>query len=197
MATSERAGMLTRLPSTFRYTDARRLCISDHALRELRRTGQIEQIGRGVYRRADAQLADEDLLEIAIKIPDATLCLGTALARHDLTDEIPHELDIALPRDAWRASVRVPVRYHGFAHSTFGIGRELLPLDDSASIGLYSAERSIVDAFRLRHIEGSDLAYEALRRWVRRGGQPSVLMEIAQAFPRTMTSLRTALEILL
>jgi len=36
------------------------------------------------------------------------------------------------------------------------------------AIGLYSAERSIIDASRLRHQDGPDLAYEALRGWLRR-----------------------------
>jgi hypothetical protein len=36
----------------------------------------VERISRGVYRRSDATLADLDLLEIAVKQPQATLCLN-------------------------------------------------------------------------------------------------------------------------
>ena len=44
-------------------------------------------------------------------------------------------------------------------------------VDDGLALGVYSAERSIIDAFRLRHQEGEELAIEALRRWLRRGSQ--------------------------
>jgi predicted transcriptional regulator of viral defense system len=185
-----------RLPSSFRYTDARQLSISDHVLRELVRTERIERIARGVYRCTDADLANEDLIEIAIKMPEATLCLTTALGRHELSDEPESEVHIALPRDAWCASVRAPVRYHSFARATFDIGRELLPLDDSTSIGIYSAERSIIDAVRLRHREGSDQAYEALGRWLRNGGRPSSLLNMARAFPSVNRHLLLCLQIL-
>ena len=49
----------------------------------------------------------------------------------------------------------------------------------------------------MRHIDGSDLANEALKRWLRQGGQPADLLAMAAAFPRTRTVLRETLEILL
>jgi hypothetical protein len=60
------------------------------------------------------------------------------------------------------------VRWHFYQPETFELGRELVELDPGISIGLYSAERSIVDAFRLRGREGRDVVNEALRRWLRR-----------------------------
>jgi len=187
---------LASLPPTFRYVDARR-SISDRRLRHLRAAGLIEQVARGIYRRSDAAAVDEDLVEVAMKQQHATICLGTALAKHGLSDEIPGALDIAVPRDTWRPATRVPVRWHSFARDTFDLGRERLELDESTHIGLYSAERSIVDAFRLRHFEGSDQAYEALKRWLRRGGQPASLLRMAKPFPKAGPALRQALEILL
>ena len=43
-----------------------------------------------------------DQLEIALRASDATLCLTTALSHHDLTDVIPPEIDLALPRSRRR-----------------------------------------------------------------------------------------------
>ena len=63
---------------------------------------------------------------------------------------------------------------------------------------MYGPIRSIVDTFRLRHIEGQDTAIEALRRWLgRRGNQPTDLLEMARRFPTTEKAIRAALEILL
>lgn len=65
-------------------------------------------------------------------------------------------------------------------------------------MGIYSPERCIVDSFRLRHQEGSDVANEALRRWLRRpGSKPASLMRMAQSFPKAAPGVRAALEVLL
>lgn len=194
---SERA--LAGLGETFTYTDARRHGLSDRKLYALRDQGSIEAIGRGLYRLADADLpADIDLLEVSWRAPRATLCLATALARHGLTDLIPASIDIALPRGTRQPSTQAPVTWHLFHRDTFQIGRDKLPLDARTSIGLYNPERSIIDAFRLRHREGSDLAYTALRRWLDLpGAAPRTLLAMARHFPQAAPSLRHALEILL
>ena len=93
------------LPETFSYAKARAVGLSKRAVYRLRDSGEIESIGRWVYRRADAELADLDLLLVAERAPMATLCLTSALARHELTDEIPSGHDIALPRGLWRPRV--------------------------------------------------------------------------------------------
>ncbi|WP_431911579.1 type IV toxin-antitoxin system AbiEi family antitoxin domain-containing protein [Micromonospora carbonacea] len=192
------AGSLARLPATFSYSEALAAGISEWRLYRLRDQGLIESLGWGLYRRRDAETADLDLVEAARRAPAATLCLTTALARHGLTDEIPARIDVALPRGRHRPLVVAPVAWHWFDPTTFQIGRTELPLDPDTSIGLYSPERSIIDAVRLRHREGPDLAYGALRRWLgRRGASPSRLLGMARSFPRAERPLREALEILL
>ncbi len=187
---------LASLPTTFRYSQARHV-MNERRLRDLVAAGLIERIGRGTYRKAGAEAGDLDLEEIAVKAPRATVCLRTALARHDLIDDIPSAYDIALPRGAWPPSVRAPVTWHQFDPRTFDLGRTSLPLSTDTAIGLYSAERCILDAYRTRHLEGPELGNEALRRWLRRGGQPSTLLTMGKAFPRALPALRNALEILL
>ncbi|WP_218951917.1 type IV toxin-antitoxin system AbiEi family antitoxin domain-containing protein [Amycolatopsis anabasis] len=187
------------LPETFTYSEARRHGLSDRRIYELRDNGSLEALGRGLYRRADADaVADIDLLEIAYKAPEATLCLASALARHGLTDLIPAVTEVALPRGRRRPVVGAAVGWHLFAPETFDLGREKLKLDFHTTIGIYSAERSIVDAFRLRHREGPELANTALRRWLARpGAQPAALLALARHFPRTEAPLRRVLEVLL
>ncbi|MDR0433180.1 MAG: hypothetical protein LBH48_07765 [Bifidobacteriaceae bacterium] len=187
--------LLAGLPETFRYSEAIAQ-INERQLRRLIGDGSIIALTRGLYRKSD-WLGDEDLIEIAAKAPRATLCLLSALARHDLIDDIPAEIDIAIPRGAWTPDTTAPVRWRHFAPDTFDLGRSRLGIEGGQSIGLYTAERSIIDAFRMRHIDGADLAHEALKRWLRQGGQPSELLALAQYFPRTQSALREALEILL
>ena len=182
------------LPALFRYSDAVAE-IGESALRSLLADGRVERIGHGLYRWSDA-IVDEDLAEIAARAPRATWCLRTALARHNLIDDIPTVIDVAIPRGSWTPTTQAPVRWHHFAVATFDIGRDILEAPGT-SIGIYSPERSIVDAFRLQHHEGPELARDALKTWLRRGGQPSALLTLAAAFPRTLTTIRTTLEILL
>lgn len=171
--------------------------MSERQLYGLRDTGVIEQLARGLFRRADAT-GDPDLLEVAARAPNATLCLGTALARHDLTDEIPTVIDVALPRTHRQPAVTAPVRWHRFDPDTFDVGRQPLAVGE-LSMGIYSPERSICDAFRLRHREGHEQAIDALKRWLRRrGSRPTALLRVARLLgPAAEAPIREALEILL
>jgi hypothetical protein len=66
------------------------------------------------------------------------------------------------------------------------------------AVGLYSPERSLVDMIRLRHREGSDIAWEALRRWLgRKGAKPAALFEMAKSLHGAERAVRNALEIVL
>jgi predicted transcriptional regulator of viral defense system len=196
--TTKNTAALAELPDTFTYAQAIAAGMTKHALYRLRDGGAIEALARRLYRRHDGELADHGLIAIATAAPPATLCLSTALARHGLSDDIPAAPDIALPRGARTPAIHAPARWHHFAADTFHLGRDMIPVDSATSIGIYSAERSIIDAFRVRGREGHELGHDALRRWLRRpGSQPADLLDLARHWPRTVAPLRTALEVLL
>lgn len=186
--------MLDTLPNAFSYTLAHRQGLSDRRLRELLADGTVLRLGHGLYRKAAAPLADLDRVEIALRAPEATLCLTSALSLHDLTDAIPAQIDVALPRSRRPPRVDAPVRWHRFQEDTFHVGRVSMEVDPGLSLGLYSAERTIIDAFRLRHQEGEELAVEALRRWLKRPGAAAAgLLAMARWFPKAEPSLLQAL----
>lgn len=187
------------LPETFTFRQAIAAGLTRHEIYRLHAQGRLERIARGVYHRPEASWgSDIDLIEIALRAKDATLCLTSALARHGLTDQIPACIDIALPRGRWRPVTSAPVSWHSFDTATFCIGRETLSLEGSQAIGVYSPERCIIDAFRLRHREDPELAISAAKKWLRLPGHhPATLLEMATHFPKTLPSLRTALETIL
>jgi predicted transcriptional regulator of viral defense system len=189
--------MLSSLPHAFSYRLAHARGMTDRRLKRYVENGVLERLGYGVYRKADAPPADLDRIEIALRAPDSTLCLMSALSVHDLTDAIPSALDVALPRSTRPPRVRAPVRWHRFHEATFVVGREMIDVDDGVALGIYSAERCIIDAFRLSHQEGAELGLEALRRWLtRRGAAPAELLAMARHFPTVEASLLQALRIL-
>ena len=185
------------LPDIFTRADASALGVSDRRLAEMRESGAVSQLARGIYLRDRVDI-DHDLAEITLRAPRATLCLTTALSHHDLTDDIPASINIALPREQRQPRTTAPVTWHRFDSGTFDIGRAEHTLHANLSIGIYDPMRSIIDAYRLRHLYGIDQAHTALKRWLpRRGNQPSALLKMARHFPKAEPTLRIALETLL
>jgi hypothetical protein len=189
------------LPSIISRADLAELGLSRHQLYAMAKVGDLEQIAPGFYVRP-GELDDTTAAwaSISLRKSSATICLLSALSMHELADEIPRETDIALPRGERALTTRfTPIRWHSFGRATFDLGRTQHRLtDDGLTIGLYSPERSIIDSFRLSHEIGTDIANEALKRWLRRrGNTPASLLELARSFPQALPALRSTLEVLL
>lgn len=187
------------LAPAFTLEDARAAGFTKDQVYSLLERDEIERVGRGVYVRPEVlQPAFTALAAATALREEATLCLTSALVYHDLSDAIPFASDIALPRGTHRPVGLSDVSWRSFDPATFSIGREYTDAGGGAKVAIYSAERSIVDSFRLMHQEGSDVAYEALRRWLRRrGSTPAGLLKVAGAFPKALPGIRQALEVLL
>lgn len=171
--------------------------LSRSALYRGAQAGRWDRIARGIYLAADASAVDWDQIEATTRRPDATICLTSALAHHDLTDTIPPALDIAIPRGSRTPAATGAITWHHFDPATFDIGRQQITISGSEqTIGIYSPERSIADAFRLRSEVGYEVARDALREWLRRGGKPAQLIEIASHLPRAKSPVFRALEML-
>ena len=67
-----------------------KLGINRYTLYSLRDRGIIEQVSRGVYRLASLpDISNPDLVTVALRTPNAVICLVSALAYHNLTTQIP------------------------------------------------------------------------------------------------------------
>lgn len=176
---------------------AKRRGMSRSALYRAAESGKLERIARGIYLPAHATAVDWDWVEAASRRPEATICLTSSLAFHELTDEIPASLDIAIHRGARIPAGSSAITWHRFDKATFDLGRKQITIPGTEqTIGLYSAERSIADAFRLRGTVGYELPLEALKEWLGRGGKPGHLVELATRLPRAQGPLLAALETL-
>ncbi len=191
---------IATLPDQLSYADLSSQGLTRHDLNRLIESGEFERIAPGLFLRSG--LTDDTTaawIAIAAKKTDATLCLLTALSLHELTDEIPARSNIAIPRGTHPVIVHhAPISWHHFDADTFTIGRTDHALPDGSSIGLYSAERTLIDLFRLRHAWGSDLALGALKQWLgERGNSPASLLTMAEEFPKARPAIQHALEVLL
>ena len=106
-------------------------------------------------------------------------------------------LDIAIARGSRTPASSGSITWHQFDKPTFAIGRDEVTIPGTdLVIGIYSPERSIADAFRLRGDVGYELARDALKEWLRRGGKPAQLIQIASQLPRAIGPVLRALEAL-
>ena len=173
---NERGGML-------RTSNAIRFGIHPRTLYALRDAGEIEQVGRGLYRLSSAPpLSSPDLVPIVTRIPRAVVCLISALAQHGLATQIPHAIDIALPSHAKIPKVDgIPLRVFWYPESSFRAGVEVVTIDD-VSVRIYSPEKTIADCFKYRNKIGLDIAIEALRTYRERTAKPrrAALTKFAQ-----------------
>ena len=153
-----------------RTRDALEAGIHPRTLYALRDSGRIEPLSRGLYRLADApSLGNPDLVTLALKIPNSVLCLISALAWHELTTQIPHEICVAIPRGAEPPRLSYPpVRHFWFSGSAYSEGIET-HLVDSVPIRIYSREKTLADCFKHRNRIGLDTVTEAIKTYRQQG----------------------------
>lgn len=189
---TEHGGML-------RTSKAIQMGIHPRTLYALRDAGEIEQLGRGLYRLSTAPpLSSPDLVPIAIRIPRAVVCLISALAHHRLTTQVPHTVDIALPSHAQVPKANgIPLRVFWYPEPSFRAGIDVVTIDD-ISVRVYSQEKTIADCFKYRNKIGLDLAIEALRAYRERTRKPNraALTKFAQ-LNRVLKIMRPYLEAIL
>ena len=159
----EHGGML-------RTGEALQLGIHPRTLYEMRDSGALERISRGVYRLTDLPpLSDPDLVAVATRIPQGVICLVSALAFHRLTREIPHYVYVALPRGGEPPRLEhPPLRIFWLTDAVFRAGVETHSLD-GVSLHIYSPAKTIADCFKYRNKIGIGVAVEALRMLKERG----------------------------
>ena len=185
------------LPRTFTTRTARELGMHPRDLYRLRDEGELIELSRGVFRQAGAPTPSlPDLLAVAHRAPVAIVCCVSALAVHDLTDEVPLAVQIAVPRSRRLPHVEYPpTQVFRFDEATFELGMSSVEAAPGEDIPIYSAERTVVDLMRMRGRLGEPLALSALRRYLRRrDARPGELLALARAL-HVLGPVRTAVDV--
>jgi predicted transcriptional regulator of viral defense system len=188
---------IRELAPVFRSKDAVAAGVSWRDLYALRDQGAILELSRGLYQRADAAgISHLDFVAVCGRAPHGMICLNSALAYWDLSDEIPAEVDLAVPSGSHRPVIDYPpTRVHTFRAGTFAIGRLEIAEEAGERFWVSDRERTVADAFRLRHLTGEDLAFAALRRYLESRPRLARLAEVARPL-RAWGTLSAALRIL-
>ena len=145
--------------------------ITRYMLYALKDRGVIEPVSRGIYRlRELPPLDNPDLVTLSLRFPNAVVCLISALAYHDITTQIPHEVSVAVPRDSRVPSLGYPpIRAHRFSQEAYKRGIETHLLD-GVPVKIYSREKTLADCFKFRNKIGMDVVLEAVKLHKTRNG---------------------------
>ncbi len=194
IAQLQRAGLGTY----FRPRDLAQFGISHRKLTGLVAEGLVESLGNGLYRLSEVEHTEsESIAMVAATIPNAVMCLLTALRFHEIGTQSPHEIWIALDRKArkpTRAPARVRVVRFSGAMLTYGVIRQSVL---GVPFHITSPARTVVDCFRYRNKIGLDIALEALGDALR--SRAVTVDEVVRASEvcRAQTVMRSYLEALL
>lgn len=134
----------------------------------MRDAGKLDRLSRGLYRLSGlAPLQNPDYVVVARRVPEGVLCLISALAFHELTTQIPHEIHIALKKGARPPRLEnPPVRTFHFSGKAFTEGVEEWDMG-GIRYKVYSKEKTLADCFKCRNVVGLDTTLEALRAYWR------------------------------
>jgi len=157
-------GIFKKHGGILRTAQALRAGIHPGTLYTMRDSGALEMVSRGVYRLANSPpLGNPDLVTVATRVPGGVICLISALAFHELTTQIPHEVHVALPRGAEEPRLdHPPIKTYRFTGEAFTKGVEAHKLD-GVSVRIYSPEKTLADCFKFRNQVGLDTVIEAVR----------------------------------
>jgi predicted transcriptional regulator of viral defense system len=165
---TKEVGIFRENGGTLSTMKAIRLGIHPVKLYAMRNSKVLEQMGRGIYRLSNLPpLTNPSFAIVMQKAPKSVLCLISALAFHEMTTQIPHEIYIAVRRGDWVLKIDYPpIRAFRFSGKAFSEGIEE-HLIDGIKVRVYSREKTLADCFKYRNVVGLDTVLEALQNYWR------------------------------
>lgn len=146
------------------------------------KAGEIVRLGRGLYQAADVNFGgDHVLAEVAKIVPKGVICLLSALAFHELTDQIPAKVWVAIGLKDWKpnptgTSLRVVRMPRGLLRQD--VERHTI---EGVSVPIFSVPRTLADCFRHQRNVGLTIAVEALGEALRkRRTTPAAIATVAE-----------------
>ena len=160
----ERAIQYVRQNGIVRPRDIEAIGVPREYLLRLHRQGRLNRTGRGIYTLPDASVTERhSYAEVAKRVPEAVLCLLSALAFHEITTQNPASVWIALGKGARTPAIASPsLRVIRLTGPSLSEGIEIHSVE-GVSMRVYSTAKTVADCFKFRNKIGLDVAIEALK----------------------------------
>lgn len=144
--------------------------------------GDLVRISRGLYQDPQCDIESEQTLaEVSKRIPKGVIAMVSALAFHELTDQIPRKTWVAIGTSDWSPVPSVPpVRIVRFADKYLHQGVEQKVIS-GIDVPVYSVAKTLADVFRNGRLVDRSVAVEGLRAALdQRKATPSEIAEAAR-----------------
>src|SRR5580658_9589785 len=134
----------------------------------LHRQGKLNRSGRGIYTVPDASVTERhSYAEVTKRVPEAVICLLSALAFHEITTQSPAAVWVALRKGARTPALTSPtLRIVRLSEPSLSEGIENHKVE-GVPVRVYSAAKTVADCFKFRNKIGLDIAIEALKDCLR------------------------------
>ena len=161
---TQRVLQLVRKNGWLRASDLADAGVPRAVLTRMAASGQLERAARGLYRLPDSGSSEhEGLVTVASKVPQAVVCLLSALQFHGLTTQLPWQVWIAMPRGSHVPRLEYPpIRMVQFTGEAYTQGIETHERD-GVKLHVYSVAKTVADCFKHRNKIGMNVALEALK----------------------------------
>ena len=132
------------------------------------RGGDVIRLARGLYQLRDAPLdANHSLAEAGKRVPRGVVCLVSALAYHELTDQLPRAVWMAIGTRDWMPKEGRPaMRIVRFTDALL-TDDVLTVYIENVPVKVFGVAKTIADCFRHRRKVGQTVALEGLQEALR------------------------------
>ena len=145
--------------------------------------GAVVRLARGLYQLPDAPVdTHHTLAQVSKLVPKGIICLGSALAFHELTDHVPARVWVAIGVSDWKPKIQAPpMRFARYPAAQ--LARDVrVHVIDGVKVPVFGIAKTLADLFRYRRITGINLAVEGLREALRqRKAKPAEIAKAAAA----------------
>lgn len=160
------------IQTSFTAVEAKKLGTSSAQLAYYVKKGTIRRLNRGIYQSTAYQYSDEnfqweDLIEAVNSVPGGVICLISALALYDITEEITRQYWIAVPHST---SIKRPRLFKIKRFRDMELGKTTIE-QGGIQIPIFDRERTIIDSFRLLSRE---IAIKALKMALAKKGKEKI-----------------------
>lgn len=151
-----------------RLVELRAEGVTAATMSRMERDGEVLRLARGLYQLSDAPLdAHHSLAEAAKRVPKGVVCLVSALAFHELTDQLPRQVWIAIGQKDWAPKADgAPIRLVRFTDRLLTEGVESHTVE-GVPIKVFGVAKTVADCFRYRNKIGLSVAIEGLQEALR------------------------------
>ena len=164
----DRATELLQRRGIVRLSEFKQAGITAATVSRMVEAGEVIRLARGLYQLPDAPLdANHSLAEAAKRVPKGVVCLVSALAYHELTDQLPRMVWLAIGTKDWAPKAEgPPLRIVRFTDTLLADAVITVRIE-SVPVKIFGVAKTIADCFRHRRTVGQTVALEGLQEALR------------------------------